>query len=318
MKVVIRADAVPMSGSGHVMRCWALAEEFSQRGAEVEWHSRIDVPWVRTALVRQGWPVIAEEARGGLESAGIDADLAVVDSYDASHEYRRSLLDRGIPVVAIIDDFHETPGPASLWVNPGRERPIEALPRTRYLNGPRYLLIREEIRELRALRASLIKSGRGIDGVTFVLGGTDAAGIADMASMVASHVGIDGGVFVGPATASGTLPNILGAGPDLLKRAACSRLVVSTAGVASWEMLHVGVPVALIQAVENQRGNYQEMTARKWALPMGSASTLSDSVDLANRLMKQLVALSQGNSLQRAPIDGLGSARVVDAALAML
>jgi spore coat polysaccharide biosynthesis predicted glycosyltransferase SpsG len=239
MRVVFRADATPSIGTGHVMRCWALAEEFAARGWEISWQGAIEVPWLAAALAGAGWPVSILEA--------IEADLVVVDSYTLGRAYRQRLLDRGIRVLAIVDSHHQELGPGTLWVNPGPPMAMPSSPR--FLNGPEYVLIRSEIRALRALRMSA-----GLpEGVTVLLGGTDFAGIGELVD----GLDLPGQVYAGPGTGSGRGVTWMPGGPGLLRRAACSRLVISAAGVSSWEMLHVGVPLALILAADNQQGNYE-------------------------------------------------------------
>jgi spore coat polysaccharide biosynthesis predicted glycosyltransferase SpsG len=163
VRVIFRADATLSIGTGHVMRCWALAEELAARGWEIAWQGSIEVPWLNSGLASAGWPVVAP--------GPIEADLAVVDSYTLNPAYRQDLLDRGIFVVAIVDSHHRELGPGTLWVNPGPPMPLNE--DSRLLNGPEYVLIRSEIRALRALRVSL----RQPEGVTFLLGGTDFAGL---------------------------------------------------------------------------------------------------------------------------------------------
>jgi spore coat polysaccharide biosynthesis predicted glycosyltransferase SpsG len=287
MRIVFRADATPWIGAGHVMRCWALAEEFTARGWEIAWQGEFEVPWLVAALARAGWPVS--------DPGPIEAGLVVVDSYTLVPEYRRGLLDRGIPVVAIVDSHHQELGPGTLWVNPG---PPMAMPSSgRFLNGPAYVLIRSEIRALRALR----ESSGARDGVTVLLGGTDFAGLGALLD----RLELSGPVYAGPGSGSGGGVTWLPGGPELLRRAACSRLVVSAAGVSSWEMLHVGVPLALVMAAENQRGNYEWMTSQGWAIGLGQGPNLT-------QLLPEVVNEPPAGMPR---IDGLGAQRVVDAAL---
>jgi spore coat polysaccharide biosynthesis predicted glycosyltransferase SpsG len=287
MRVVFRADATPSIGAGHVMRCWALAEEFAAREWEIAWQGSIEVPWLAAALSGAGWSVSGP--------GPIEADLVVVDSYTLGPDWRQRLLDRGIPVVAVVDSHHQELGPGTLWVNPG---PPMAMPSSRsFLNGPTYVLIRSKIRALRALR----ESSDARDGVTVLLGGTDFAGIGALVDQLE----LSGSVYAGPGTGSGGGVTWLPGGPELLRRASCSRLVVSAAGVSSWEMLHVGVPLALVMAAENQRGNYDWMTSQGWAIGLGQGP------DLAQRLPEVVSEPPAGVSR----IDGLGAQRVVDAAL---
>jgi len=287
MRVVFRADATPSVGAGHVMRCWALAEEFAARGWDIAWQGTFEVPWLVEALADVGWPVSAP--------GPMQADLVVVDSYTLAPAYRQGLLDQGIPVVAIVDAHHQELGPGTLWVNPG---PPMAMPSSaRFLNGPAYVLFRSEIRSLRALRTSVAPG----DGVSFLLGGTDFAGLGALVD----RLELPGPVYAGPGTGRGGGVTWLPGGPELLRRAACSRLVVSAAGVSSWEMLHVGVPLALVLAADNQRGNYEWMTSQGWAMGLGSGEGLEQR-------LRQVIGSELAGKEQ---VDGLGVQRVVETIL---
>jgi spore coat polysaccharide biosynthesis predicted glycosyltransferase SpsG len=290
MRVVFRADATASIGAGHVMRCWALAEEFAARGWEIAWQGVIEVPWLVTALTGTGWSLSGP--------GSTNADLVVVDSYTVGPEFRQVLLDRGIPVLAIVDSHHQELGPGTLWVNPG---PPMAVPSSvRLLSGPEYVLIRSEIRALRALRESV----QSPEGVTFLLGGTDFAGLGELVA----RLHLSGPVYAGPGSANGGGVTWLKGGPELLRRAACSRLVVSAAGVSSWEMLHLGVPLALVVAAENQRGNYDWLTSNGWAYGLGTGEALAEG--MSGLLASELAAVQR--------IDGMGAARVTEVLMGLV
>lgn len=291
MQVLFRADATPSIGTGHVMRCWALAEELQHRGWDVRWQGTVDVPWLRSAFQMAQWRVDPPESPGQ-----IGADLVVVDSYTLPLTYRQTLLDRRLPVLVILDDSHRQLGPGTLWVNPGAPAPLGNA--SRFLNGPEYVLIRREIHELRHLR----QVTRPLQGVTFLLGGTD---FAAMHSAV-DHIELPVPTYAGPGQGSGSTVHWLAGGSDLLQRAATSRLVVSAAGVSCWEMLHVGVPLALVAVAENQRGNYSWLVSENWAVGLGD--DFGEPHIVRATLDRDLPDVSR--------LDGLGAVRVADAVLA--
>lgn len=298
------------------MRCWALAEEFAGRGASVSWYSAIEIPWVRSALKEVGWPVVEPVGTPSNQASEIEADLVIVDSYTLEPMFREVLLDRGIPVLAIVDDSHSEAGPASLWVNPGVWSHLSVPESGLLLNGPDFVLLRQEVRRLRSLRESRLGKGDCPSGLTFLLGGSDASGLGASVRELPGRLGATGGLFAGPG-GSGSPGGVswLAGGPGLLIRAALSELVVSAAGVSSWEMAHVGVPLALVQVAENQRGNYDWMTSEGWACPLGSAGELRDPQALADRVEMALKELREGRLAGTSRIDGLGAQRVVDVAM---
>jgi len=314
MRVVFRADATREVGAGHVMRCWALAEELADRGASVSWQGAIEVPWVRSALLKCGWGIDA--AHG----PPLHADVVVVDSYSLDESYRRRLLDRGTPVVAIVDDSCAKAGPASLWVNPGAPSALWVDDPSSFLNGPEYVLIRSAVRHLRELRLAYVKSHSTARGITFLLGGTDFAGVAQLIDGVSGLSQFAGGIFAGPGDEEANSEvEWLSGGPELLMRASQSRMVVSAAGVSSWEMAHIGVPMALMQVAGNQAGNYSWMTSRGWAHPLGKINPDTPQPRAFEKaLLGALIACEAAPSTFPSRIDGLGAARVAEAVVSLV
>jgi spore coat polysaccharide biosynthesis predicted glycosyltransferase SpsG len=320
MRVLFRADATQEIGAGHVMRCWALAEELATRGASVSWQGTIDVPWVRAALDGHGWNVVAPLGSSMDQALGLDADAVIVDSYTLDEAYRQTLLNTGTPVVAIVDDSYTTAGPASLWVNPGAPSSLQVDDAASFLNGPEYVLIRRAVRDLRRLRQESDSSQSRATGITFLLGGTDFAGLAPLIDGMPGLSERAGGLFAGPGVQGGVSKvKWLSGGPDLLRRASQSRLVVSAAGVSSWEMAHVGVPLALMQVAGNQAGNYSWMTQTGWALPLGDVSPgVTQPAAFEQALTEALMESDAGGVTAVSRIDGLGAARVAEAVISLM
>ena len=317
MRVLFRADATLSSGAGHVMRCWALAEEMAQLGARVAWHGRIEVPWVHGALGGMRWSVQTPYGSPADQARQVEADLVVVDSYTLDDAYREELVARGIPVVVITDESVPYVGSATLWVNPGAPLDLSLPEGVPSLTGPDYVLIRRAVRELRLAREEGLRSG-DIEGLTLMLGGTDFGRLAStIHRLEISHPRV-GAVFAGPGSrsAEGTITWIEG-GEELLRKAALAHLVVSAAGVSSWELAHIGVPMALVQVARNQAGNYRWMTQQGWAWPLGNMNRESPQ-SLGAQVRCALDALEGGMLEGRTRIDGLGARRVAQAAVSLL
>ena len=320
MRVLFRADATPASGTGHVMRCWALAEDFEDRGAEISWQGRITVPWVRGRIESAGWPIEAAEFLARDQARSVRADLVIVDSYDLDDAYREAYLETGIPVVAIVDDSHTAAGPASLWVNPGAPTGLVTDQPSHFLNGTEYLLIHREIRDLRAFRKSFLSSGSVASGITFLMGGTDFGNMTQVINAIPNPSAITGGVYAGPSRSSSGESDVtwLRGGYELLRRAAKSALVISAAGVSSWEIAYIGVPMGLLQVADNQAGNYAWMTGKGLAVPLGLMGTGGDPDVVLGAIQKLLEHLPRQTQPTHPKIDGFGARRVADAALALL
>lgn len=316
MRVTFRADATPTVGAGHVMRCWALAEELASVGAEISWQGRVKVPWISEKISRTGWRLLSAKGDTRQQAHEASADLVVVDSYELDRTYREELLEAGTPVVAIVDDFHNDLGPGSLWVNPGAECGWAAPRGGALLHGPQYVLLRAEIRRLRELRSARQPPHPTI---TVLLGGTDFAGLKRLAPVLGERFGHSYDIVAGPGSPDlGGIVTWLPAGSELLARAALSDLVVSPAGVSSWEMLHIGAPLALIQATDNQLGNYEWMVGNELATGLGTAAEVLEDGVIAGSLLSPSPLATERARVASRIVDGLGATRVADAVLGLL
>lgn len=56
--LLIRADAAPRMGTGHVMRCLALAQDARKEGLDVRMVCRLGVGWLRDRLAREDIPLL--------------------------------------------------------------------------------------------------------------------------------------------------------------------------------------------------------------------------------------------------------------------
>lgn len=321
MHVHFSVSATASIGVGHVLRCWALAEEFGARGAEISFGGRMEVPWVAERIRGLSWALDPHSWNPNSHSGQVRPDLIVVDSYEDTSEYRQILLDCAVAVVAIVDDFHTSPGPGSMWVNPGAPSRLEFSRSRHVLDGPDYVLIRQEVRDLRTARTAHLRAGGSFSGLTFLLGGTDFAGMGQTINQLRPAPALPESIWAGPGQLRDQRwVRWLPAGTDLLERMTMSELVVSPAGVSSWEIAHIGVPCALILATENQSGNYTWMTRSGWANGLGRAEDIvaQGPAALSLALADVLARLQEAPEPGPSRIDGLGAQRVVEAAISLL
>lgn len=191
--VAIRADASVEVGSGHVMRCLALAERFQERGCEAIFLCR-DVPGhLGPFLAQQGFsvrlltvPASSDEEEGdaqatlaALRALPTPAIWMLVDHYHLGARWHRAVASAG-GRIAVIDDLADR----SLWCDVLVNQNATPALHARYadllekpallLLGPRYTLLRREfIAAAEAVRSSRRPAGR----LLVFLGGADSAGL---------------------------------------------------------------------------------------------------------------------------------------------
>lgn len=184
MKVVVRADASPVIGSGHLARCQVLAERLMRdAGAEVLFVCRGLNPDSAQALRRQGasvavlpvreppspdphgpahrhWLSVTREAdaletiNAMLERNWTKVDWVVVDHYALDAIWERKLREHATSVLAI-DDLADRSHDVDLLLDQnlrsdGGSAYRALLPdHARLLIGPNYALLRDEFQGLR-------------------------------------------------------------------------------------------------------------------------------------------------------------------------
>nr|WP_255426866.1 bifunctional UDP-2,4-diacetamido-2,4,6-trideoxy-beta-L-altropyranose hydrolase/GNAT family N-acetyltransferase [Pseudonocardia sp. C8] len=160
--------------------------------------------------------------------------------------------------------------------------------------------------------------------VLVVMGGTDAAGL--LPRVVAALAGAGAPADVEVVVPEGRAVDLPTGGParfraippvpDLPAAMAETDLVVSAAGTTVWELCCVGVPMALVQAADNQADGYRAVVAAGAAAGLGGAGDLADPGPAAAVLHTLLTVPAHRAGLAaraRGVVDGEGARRIVDA-----
>jgi spore coat polysaccharide biosynthesis predicted glycosyltransferase SpsG len=93
--------------------------------------------------------------------------------------------------------------------------------------------------------------------------------------------------------------------------------VISTAGVSSYELCCLGLPLGLVEAVDNQRDNYRALTSADAATGLGTATDVAhDPATVTARLrawFEDADRRVRQAAIARGLVDGLGADRIVEA-----
>src|SRR5438445_6676530 len=124
--LLIRADASAAIGTGHAMRCLALAQAWQDSGRNVVFAMAESAEAVRQRLLSESCEVVAVTAEPGSpeDSRQItalaserQAAWVVVDGYQFGAEYQRALKMAGFRVLLLDDSGHATHYFADLVLN---------------------------------------------------------------------------------------------------------------------------------------------------------------------------------------------------------
>ena len=200
--LVIRADADSRLGTGHVMRCLALAQAWQDAGGRALFLMAPAPPALKTRLLSEGMEVLAlEHGSGSPEDARETAQLArsrgadwvVVDGYHFGADYQRLIKDSGLRLLCIDDYGHAAHYSADLVLNQNINATEELYPsreaNTRLLLGTRYVLLRREFWPWRGWRREIPAVARK---VLVTLGGGDPDNVTLKVIQALAQVEIEG------------------------------------------------------------------------------------------------------------------------------
>lgn len=337
--VALRCDAGPRTGTGHVVRCVALAEELAARGAvPVFLGSLGGVPFVEAQLRDRGFAhaELDDPSAQGVAAAavGLGARAVVLDSYTLPSGVGEALRAAGLAVLAVVDD--ETRGiVADVYVeqNLGSESlGLEVPAGSRLLAGSAYALLRDLVRDRRPAAPRPARSS--VPHVVAFFGGTDAFGAAPVlvAALAATGAPFRAQVVVvgeearARVTAVALAPDqaveLLDPVADLPALLVEADLVVSAAGTSTWELLCLGAPAALVAVVDNQEASFARLSGSGLVEPLGLLSAVvadpAPAVEALRRLLLDADARAALGARAWAAVDGDGRVRAVDALEAAL
>ncbi|MEB3295250.1 MAG: UDP-2,4-diacetamido-2,4,6-trideoxy-beta-L-altropyranose hydrolase, partial [Synechococcales bacterium] len=157
MKLLIRADASVQMGTGHIMRCLALAQAVHQRGGTITFAIATCPPNLQERLQAEGFHIYPIDAKPGSPS---DAEATIaqaqhlgcnwicVDGYQFGSDYSPLLQTAGFPVLFLDDYGHASPYHAAIVLNQNLSAQEEWYAQrdrqTKLLLGTDYTLLRQE------------------------------------------------------------------------------------------------------------------------------------------------------------------------------
>ncbi len=302
---LVRADASVEIGTGHVVRCRALADELVRRGWSVAFASRHPIDEVERSTRSDGFTslriptdvAIDEEPEWLGSRLPSDRPMLVVDHYAIGSEWLDLARVWAGPIVAV-DDLANRPLPVDLVLN--QNLGVDAgtyaalVPDgARILVGPQFALVRPGF--VAARERHRPRSG-AIDRILVFLSGGDPSDVTRRAAVAADSVGVDVDVVVGtgyPGLAGlrtwvGGQPRVelhvaTPAMAELMERA---DLAIGAPGSASWERCTVGLPSILVLLADNQAAPGRELSDLGAAVTLGWQDTID--AEMIRRAIEEL------------------------------
>jgi UDP-2,4-diacetamido-2,4,6-trideoxy-beta-L-altropyranose hydrolase len=340
MVFMFRTDATPSMGTGHVMRCLALAEGLHDLGHRCHFLLSAITPALDRRLQKEGIvvgriPVMAEDAAGEATcqyAMGIGAHGIIVDGYQFDPAWRRRVRNLNKPVLSFYDHAGQSANGADVIVNAACDTVDPELRNATsspvWLIGASYVLLRRDLRQTLTIPSLPMIERRSIL-VTF--GGSDPAQLT-LPVVAALHRTLDGAValdvviggsVVGAAELTDKV-SLLGPRvrvhvdpPQMGPLMRSAGLAVSAAGTTAGELAALAVPSLITVVADNQLEGARRAAARGWcrmldARLLGTAGQVASD---AQALWLDAIARRSMSERSRDDIDGQGVARVCEVLL---
>lgn len=335
-QLLIRADAGTQMGTGHIMRCLALAQAWQEAGGTVAFASAALPPALAGRLASEGAALFTVAAQpGGPDDTRLTIDLArtvgaswvMVDGYQFGADYQIRLKEAGLRVLFVDDYGHAGAYCADLVLNQNsyaHERwYADRSPHSRLLLGPRYALLRREFWPWRGWRREAPEVARTI---LITMGGSDPDNVTLNLLQALDQLttpGLEATLVIGggnphheqlqaAAARARHTTRIARNVSDMPALMAWADIAVSAGGTTCYELAFMGVPTLIIALAENQVAITESLAVLRVGRNLGWHSQLEMS-GLARACAallgddRERVAMSERG---RALIDGYGSARV--------
>jgi UDP-2,4-diacetamido-2,4,6-trideoxy-beta-L-altropyranose hydrolase len=337
MNLLFRTEASVAIGTGHVMRCLALAQAWQDAGGRAIFAMAEATPAVEERLRNEGFEVVRVAVRvGSVGDAEETARLAHqqsaswvgVDGYEFRAEYQTGLKRRSLKVLFIDDNGHAGHYSADLVLNQNahaneelyRSRDVS----TKLLLDPRFALLRREFAAWRGWKREVPAVARK---VLVTMGGSDPDNFTRKA--VEGLRSVREGNLQIRILAGGSNPHVASLeelctdgensiqivkdATDMPEQLSWADLAVAAAGSTCLEMCLMGLPSLLIDLAENQTPIANEFARRGTAYHLGSSKTVTpDRIETEVRRLVTSAAERRAMS-QRGQelVDGGGAERVV-------
>lgn len=277
--IVFRPDASFSTGSGHVVRCLALAAALTRRGASCAFAVTEEALAAVPALASAGHrllPLAAGDDAAALASAlPKGTDWLVVDHYGLGAAYEARCRPWARRILAI-DDLPRRLHGCDLLLDQTLNRHEESyrpwVPADcRVLTGTSHALLRPAFA---ARRAEALAGRRDpVERILVCFGGGDPEGITEPIALALAEAlpGVTVDVVIGPhwPEAAAQAARLTAHSrvvvhcdpPDMAGLMVAADLAVGAAGSMSWERCALGLPAVVVVAADNQEAIAQALAA---------------------------------------------------------
>jgi len=331
--IIIRADASVKNGTGHVMRCLALAHGLKRAGNGICFAvSECPAPLVKKIKSNDFSMLRIKSKAGSVKDAVETAKSAmkrksswvITDGYHFSEKYQESIKDSGLKLLFIDDYGHCKNYVADIILNQnlyaGTHFYHESGIFTRMLLGTQYALIRPEFFQYRNWKREITEKATRI---LLTLGGSDPdnttlkilKALKSLKFEVKAVIGGSNPHLKSIEREIKKTPNlqILKNVSDMPGLMAWADIAITSGGSTCWETSFMGLPNIIIYCADNQKPIAISLDSAGSAINLGHNRDLTEKVLVST--IKKLSSDREARSMMlekgRLLVDGRGAERVI-------
>lgn len=335
-RIIIRCDADSNIGAGHLMRCLALGEYWKSLGGKTifvtatkneQLVERLHNENFQVIQLARAYPDPADWVKTSQVITENPNTWVILDGYHFDPSYQLCIKEAGSPLMIIDDMAHLNHYYADIILNQNinaTQLNYSCEPRTRFLFGTQYVLLRREFHGWEKWQREIPKNARR---VLVTLGGSDPDRQTLKAIRAIKQVKKDDlevTVIVGASNAHFNeiktmirdLPfniRIVRNALNMPKLMAWADLALSAGGSTNWELAFMGLPSMAIVLAENQKGIAEGLAKDGIVLNLGWFRDVTE-----NHISRIMTDLLENSELRREMsrkgrqlVDNAGSNRVL-------
>ncbi len=337
--LLIRADAGPDIGTGHVMRCLALAQGWQDAGGRCVFATGHELPGtVERRLTSEGFRIERIEGEPGSArdanlmrelASRLNAEYTVLDGYRFGADYQRTLKDAGQKLL-VIDDYGRTGAYCAdllLDQNCGTTEDlyVNRESGTQLLLGTEYTLLRREFQPWREWKRQHPEKGYSL---LVTMGGADPDNFTVKIIEALKHLEIEGmdvTVLIGAANPHGAALDLAVRGtgsirllrnvanvPSLMARA---HAAIICGGGTLWELLFMGAAVLSYSRDAFQAKALSQLADRGSVIWLGDVKQFDEArlLEQVTHVLTHRTCRERMSNIAGTVVDGLGVQRVLGA-----
>ena len=335
--LLIRADANTRIGTGHLMRCLALAQGWKDSGGEVAFITACESAGLLQRLSDEGFEAIQldspypDPADWGATSQVLAAHpnaWVVLDGYHFDETYQKQVKGAGHRLLVIDDMAHLEHYHADIVLNQNlhaEQLNYSCESYTQLLLGTQYVLLRREFLQWQGWKREIPEVARK---VLVTLGGGDPDNVTLKVIKAMNKVELEDlevKVVVGPSNPhmasleeavhhSPFTIQLLPAVRNMPELMAWADVAISAGGSTCWEVAFMGLPTVLLVLANNQRDIGEGLSEASVVHNLGWFEEMTDAkiADALSELLTNPDRRSMMSDSGQTLVDGVGRERVID------